>query len=189
MVEAHVTADDGKSGQTVRLIENESVRVEKSVGDKPTQVLRGKATPAVFVRAEQLTELVHKQRLSPLRRWQAYSEQLRKDPALVAYYMFEKHNLGTSILPNHSAAGSALDGRIEGCEWVDGRLPGKLALLFHGANSGDRVVLPDQKRFDFTQPFSVAVWFQSPRFSTPTVCSLIAKGRLTWRIERYGDRY
>ena len=109
-------------------------------------------------------------------RWQAYSRQLRQDPALVAYYTFESAGQSNAILPNQSSAGSALDGQVEGAEWVYGRLPGKYALYFHGPGSGDKVVLPEQERFNFTGPFSVVVWFRPDRFTT-TVSSVDRQGR------------
>ena len=117
-------------------------------------------------------------------RWLAYSQKLRKDPALVAYYTFESAGATNAILPNLSAAGSALDGRVDGGEWVYGRLPGKYALLFHGPGSGDVVVLPNQERFKFAGPFAVAVWFKAERF-TAAWQALVAKGNTSWRIQQF----
>ena len=118
-------------------------------------------------------------------RWLAYSQNLRKDPALVAYYTFESAGATNAILPNLSAAGSALDGRVDGGEWVYGRLPGKFALLFHGPGSGDKVALPQPNRFEFTGPFSVAVWFKVDR-ATAIWPALVAKGDTSWRLQYHG---
>ena len=117
-------------------------------------------------------------------RWLAYSEKLRKDPALLAYYTFESAGQTNAILPNLSAAGSVLDGRVDSAEWVYGRLPGKFALLFHGPKSGDKAILPHQERFKFTGPFSVAVWFKVERFTAPYQ-ALVTKGDTSWRLQRY----
>ena len=89
-VEVQPTADGRNQGsQSIRLTENESAEVKKQpIGGKVT-VHHVAADPASFVRAEQLPKLVEEQRLRPLHRWQAYSRQLRKDPALLAYYTFE----------------------------------------------------------------------------------------------------
>ena len=118
--------------------------------------------------------------------WLAYSRQLRQDPALVAYYTFESAGRSNAILPNLSAAGSVLDGRVDGADWVYGRLPGKYALLFHGPGSGDKVVLPEQERFGFAGPFSVAVWFKVGRFEA-IFQTLAGKGWNSWRLQRYGN--
>jgi hypothetical protein len=80
-----------------------------------------------------------------------------------------------------------LDGEIDGAEWVLGRWPGKFALLFHGAGTNNRVVLPEQQRFDFDGPFSIAAWFQTVPFPRDSIPSLIAKGHSSWRIQRHGN--
>ena len=109
---------------------------------------------------------------------------MRQDPSLVAYYMFQPAG-DLRVLPNLSPLGSALDGRVEGAEWVDGRLPGKSALYFHGPNSRGRVVIPEQKRFNFTGPFSVAVWFRADRLAGMGMWqALITKGDATWRLHQ-----
>jgi hypothetical protein len=118
-------------------------------------------------------------------RWLAYSRRLCKDSSLVAYYTFESvKNGNATTLPNVSVAGNVLDGQIEGAEWVYGRLPGKYALYFHGPGSKDRVVLPEQERFQFAGPFSVAVWFKVARFAA-MYQPLVAKGGASWRVERH----
>ena len=107
------------------------------------------------------------------------------DPSLLAYYDFQPKAVVTpAVLPNVSPAGSALDGQIPNGEWVEGRMPGKLALYFYGPGSNGKVVLPDQKRFNFTGPFSVAVWFK-----VGAVCrawqALVTKGDDAWRLQQY----
>jgi hypothetical protein len=141
---------------------------------------------AAFVRAEQFTKMAERRSPSAFDQWLAYSREFRKDPSLLAYYTFESVGARGAVLPNVSAAGSALDGRIEGGDWVYGRWPGKWALCFHGARSGDKVVLPEPRRFDFTGPFSVAVWFRVGQFRGDAVSALISKGGVTWRLQRWG---
>jgi hypothetical protein len=177
------------SGSAVRLEEDESVRVERrqSGVEAAMEVHRGTADAAGFVRVDQLPKLAEESRLKPFRRWQAYSQELRNDPALVAYYTFESPGADNATLPNLSAAGRVLDAQVEGAEWVQGRLPGKSALYFHGKGSGDRVVLPDPKRFDFTEAFSLGVWFQVARFRPDTIPALITKGGPAWRLQRCGS--
>lgn len=74
----------------------------------------------------------------PFRRWLAYSEQLRTDPSLLAYYDFQLKPSRPSVLPNVAAGGDqSLDGVVENATWTTGRMPGKHALLF--SNSADYV--------------------------------------------------
>jgi hypothetical protein len=105
----------------------------------------------------------------------------------VAYYSFESVGKDSWLLPNVAATGAALDGQIEGPLWTSGRLPGKLALHFRGPGTGDKVVLPPPQRFNVTGPFSLGVWFQVAQFSPDCVHSLMAKGGVTWRLERFGS--
>ena len=101
----------------------------------------------------------------------------------MAYYSFESAGESDATLPNLSSAGKLLDGQVEGAEWVYGRFPGKFALYFHGPGSGDRVVVPEQERFKFTGPFSVAVWFKTEKFAG-RYQALVTKGDTSWRIEQ-----
>ena len=179
---------NGLKGREVTLGENESVRVERSADGaaSPLVIRRGVAKPEGFVRAGQFAELREQSHLTPLRRWQAYSRQLRKDPALVAYYPFESVGKDSWLLQNVAATGESLDGEIQGPLWTSGRLPGKLALHFRGPGSGDKVVLPDQNRFNFTGAYTVAVWHKL-RFSVPGFQTLVAKGNAAWRIQQFRD--
>ena len=70
--------------------------------------------------------------------WRASMDKLRKDPALMALYTFEETK-GWGRTLHNSAPGSApaTAGAVVGCEWTEGRWPGKSALAF--ANSSHRV--------------------------------------------------
>ena len=176
LVQTKFFASGGQASQIVQLKEGEGRRYQR----EPGQV-----TVIAFDRAkfDQMRIVKPDERRD---RWLAYSRQLRQDPALVAYYTFEPVGGNTRVLPNLSPAGSALDGQVEGAEWVHGRLPGKYALYFHGLGSGDTVVLPEPDRFNFGGPFSVAVWFKVERF-TADWQTLVGKGEGSWRLHRHDD--
>ena len=171
------------AARAIRLTENESAEVEKQPGGGRITVRRVAVDPLAFVRIEQLPKLAEELRLRPPRRWQAYSQQLRKDPDLVAYYSFESAGKDNATLPNLSTAGKVLDWQVDGAEWVYGRFPGKYALYFHGPGSGDKVVLPEQRLFRFTGPFSVAAWFRVERF-TAMSHTLVTKGVTSWQLQQ-----
>ena len=106
IVEVQPAAKDGKQhGQAVRLAENESVQVERSNGNGGLTVRRERIDAAAFVRAEQLPKLAAEQRFKAFRRWQAYSQQLRRDPSLLAYYDFQQKEGHPEVLPNVAANG------------------------------------------------------------------------------------
>jgi hypothetical protein len=178
VVEVRGIADGSQDAQSVRLVQNESIRVERHDGGNAVVVQRGVANPAAFVRCQGFSG----QRPGPLQRWRAYSERLRKDPSLVAYYTFESPGGNPSTLPNVSAAGSTLDGCVEGGDWVYGRLPGKYAICFHGTRS-DRVVLPKQERFKFKGAFSAATWFKFSGNGAHAGQALVGKADTSWLLE------
>ena len=183
-----LAARNDQDGHEVTLGENESVRVEKSAdaAGSPVVIRRGVAKPEGFVRTRQLAKLMEQSDIDAVPPLASVQPTIAQGPGLVAYYTFEAAGQSNTILPNRSAAGSALDGRVDGADWVYGRLPGKYALLFHGPGSGDKVVLPEQNRFNFTGPFSLAVWFKVGRFEA-IFQTLAGKGWNSWRLQRYGD--
>ncbi len=180
-VEVQPAVRDGQPSETIQLCENQTVRVEKQSNGERLTMRRIAIDPAAFINAEQLLKLMEERKQTPLRQWQAHSKKLRCDSSLVAYYTFEQHSLSLATLPNQSKLGRLLDGQIENAEWVDGRIPGKPALYFHGPGSSSRVVIPHNDCFNFTGPFSVAVCFRSVRFSGYWQ-ALIGKGENSWRL-------
>ncbi len=189
IVEVQGISPQGKlNGSAVRLVENETVRVEKtSQGEKPAIVVqREKPTESAFVAFDRLQKASKEKDLAPLRRWQAHSRIVRDDPAMLAYYTFETRGGDSWILQNAATTGSALDAQIEGPLWTFGRFPGKSALRFRGPGTPDRVVLPEQQRFNFTTPFSIAVWFKAAPFHAGSIPSLISKST-AWRLQRFAN--
>lgn len=177
VVEAQLLGSGNRQSQTVQLKEGEARQYRPKLG--LVTVIPADRTKFAPMHAATMQERRE--------RWLEYSRRLRKDPTLVAYYTFEPDGRGNvTRLANQSPAGAALDGTVEGGEWVSGRLPGKLALYFHGPDSGDRVILPEQERFEFPGEFSVAVWFKQHEFRA-IMPMLLAKGPDSWRLA-YDDR-
>jgi hypothetical protein len=170
--------------EVVRLRADESAVIKRSPKGVKLSVQRH-ANETAFVRCDHLAKLAEKSPSAGFERWQEYSRKLRKDRDMVAYYTFESAGKTNAILPNVSAAGDVLDGKIGDVEWVYGRWPNKFALRFPGQGN-NLVTLPEQQRFNFTTPFSIAVWFQSSPFKGEMIPSLVAKGGTTWRLQRYG---
>jgi hypothetical protein len=187
------------SGNTVILHANEaaSVKIQNSgkhnknkqsgitTNAKETELAlsRTEFDVTAFVLPNQMGQYAEEQRLKPFRRWQTYSRELRKDPALVAYYDFQMKDGNCSVLPNLSSAGSSLDGHVVGGDWVDGRLFGKMGLYFRGPSSGCHVVLPNPDRFEFPGAFSVAVWFKIRSVPEIMWTALVTKGQFSWRLQ------
>lgn len=85
--------------------------------------------------------------------WRDESHRLRSDPALVAYYSFERDAASPAQLKDVKATGEPLSGTIHGARWVSGRWPGKQALFFD--HDDDYVTTSIPGEFDH---FTVAAW-------------------------------
>ena len=72
--------------------------------------------------------------------WRNASASLSADPAAIVHFTFEDQASSDRVLTNRAAtAADSTHGSIVGCEWAEGRWPGKRALEFRG--DGDRVRL------------------------------------------------
>jgi hypothetical protein len=182
---------NGWRGQSVRLCENESARVEKGNRGSEMVVRHVAIDPATFVRAEQLPKLAGEQRLKAFRRWQSYSQQLRRDPSLLAYYDFQQKPGSPAVLPNVADNGrGAFDGVVENATWTNGRMSGKHALLFNGPTDYVRLNLP-QKSGSLT----LAAWvcFDTLKDCGPAATLLGSEnwhkpGQIHWMVDS-GDRH
>ena len=142
-----ITVNGGMPAESRILHANESAEVAKTGDPGSLTVQPMTVDPATFVRAGELPKLADDLRLKPSHRWQKYSEQLRKDSSLLAYYDFQLKQGEPSVLPNVAANGDkSFDGIVENATWTTGRMPGKHALLFNGPN--DRVRVNLNRRLD-----------------------------------------
>jgi hypothetical protein len=84
--------------------------------------------------------------------WLASSRSLSVAPTTIVHFTCEKPAAGERALTNQAAnAPAETHGSIIGCEWVEGRWPGKRALAFRG--EGDRV------RLNVATPLPVVTFF------------------------------
>jgi len=133
------------------------VHVAEAVETRPqtTEVRTVALRPQNFVRQVPRNGAVLAAGTPAYRRWQAYSARLRQDPALVAYYTFDKPARGRLDLLKNQATATAgqSDGRIDGATWDAGRFAGKPALHFNGVDSRVQVNIPAP-----LTNLTVAVW-------------------------------
>lgn len=110
-----------------------------------------------FVDFESLYHLSTQKNRDRFQKWNAYSEKISKDPNTLLYFSFENQNSWDRELINHSNR-SASNGAIVGCNWSEGRWPGKKALEFKNEADRVRVNVPG----DFEQ-LSYAAWIRLDR--------------------------
>jgi hypothetical protein len=186
MVEVQIAANEGKQGgQAIQLAENESVRIDGGTGGEHATMHRIAADSSTFVRSEQLPQLAEELRLKPFRRWQAYSQEIRRDPSLLAYYDFQQKKGEPAVLPNVAANGiGSLDGVVENATWTTGRMIGKHALLFRGPSDYVRINLSQKTddltlaawvRFDWLNDRSASVLLMSTGWTKP--------GQACWQVD------
>ncbi len=85
------------------------------------------ADPGAFVGTRELQRRSSTEAGRRYRAWLELSRKLQDDPRVVAYYSFEGQQPWERSLRDWAGGGgeTGLDGGIVGCEWVDGRWPGK----------------------------------------------------------------
>ncbi len=82
---------------------------------------------------------------SRFRRWLSFSNKLKNDPNLIAYYIFEPERSWDRVLHNQGQGNApGLNGAIVGAKWTAGRWPGKSALDFKSPADRVRLILPGE---------------------------------------------
>ncbi|MGD9632492.1 MAG: LamG-like jellyroll fold domain-containing protein [Pirellulales bacterium] len=110
----------------------------------------GGLTPIVnsvsnFPGSEQVLQLSQAERKQRFSEWQAFSNKLRKNPDVIAYYGFDNHEAWERVLRNEGPnENELLDGAIVGCHWTAGRWSGKQALEFKRTTDRVRLNVPGE---------------------------------------------
>ncbi len=126
-------------------------------------------------------------------RWKTYSEELRKDPDLIAYYTFSGEKDGKAVLNSQATSPKfgAMNGKVHGgARWAPGRFPQRSALQFDGKNSGHYVSLGDgdSSNCNFTASFTIAAWFKATEFDAAHQV-IVGKGDSAWRLQRDNEQH
>ncbi|MEM9411639.1 MAG: LamG domain-containing protein, partial [Planctomycetota bacterium] len=124
-----------------------------------------------------------------LKRWQDYQSVMRNDHGLIGYFPFLEiqpgvvHNFAQfdrqpefSVLP---------DGKIFSATWVEGRWPGKRALMFETAFDHVALEIPGQH-----QELTFAAWLKLDRINNSHNVILNSNGwgpgAIHWQVDRMG---
>lgn len=101
--------------------------------------------PGSFISLADLDTRSDLEGISRFEKWRAFSNDLRNDPRLIAYYTFDQATPWNRTLRNEAQSGAELDGAIVGARRVGGRWPGrKGALEFKPTGSRTRVYIPGE---------------------------------------------
>lgn len=131
-----------------------------------------RADGVAFVRADEFECNLRAAAGSAYDRWLAYSYQLRRDPALVAYYTFDNREEARDRLINRAGATQGefdgllgIDGQsITAPQWTEGRFPQKQALRFGvvGQELARAVQVDGLGGRRFGEDLTLAVWVKTP---------------------------
>ncbi len=118
--------------------------------------------------------------------WAAHSQQLKDDDRMLLYYDFEPNEENDQRLVSQDESNHAMDGAIVGCNWTDGRWPGKGALEFK--RPGDRVRVNVPGQYD---ALTLAAWIRvdglDRRFTAIMLTDDFDIGEIHWLIRWTGE--
>ena len=144
--------------------------------------------PTIFVRSEQLRDEAMGGKLKPFHQWQAYSNKLRRDPSLLAYYDFQPRGMGgLRFFPMRPAmARHRLMAIVTNATWASGRMLGKHSLLFQGASDHVAVDIPEK-----IDDLSLLAWVCMWRIENPLGALLASEswertGQMHWQVDHDG---
>jgi hypothetical protein len=121
------------------------------------------------------------------RAWTDLSRRLQSDPRVVLYYTFEgQERWDRTVRDQVAVRAERLDGAIVGCQWAEGRWPGKGALEFKRSSDRVRVNIPGEY-----QALTLMTWVRvdgfDRHFSSLLLCDGWDKpGKLHWQLEEGG---
>jgi hypothetical protein len=119
--------------------------------------------------------------------WRQDDKSLDKDPATLVHLNFEdQRNLDRNLINHATAARAASRAMIFGCDWGEGRWPGKAALEFN--NIDDRVRLPVPGEF---QSLTYLAWLRVDglpnHWNAIALVDTFKTGETHWQILRNGS--
>lgn len=145
------------------------------------------ANAAAFTFSHDLDARVSESHREAFARWQESSARWNDDPDLRLRLDFQDPEDGRS-LRNAAAHGQDIAaGTIVGCNWTEGRWPGKRALQFHSVSDRVRLNLPGE----YPQ-FTVAAWVQlhslNARQNQSSICMSqgLEVGGVHWQVIHTG---
>lgn len=160
----------------LELLEGHGARIDRSgeVTPMPVNALAFLGAPDL----ERLYRLGSRHRYDE---WLARAHARRSDDRLLAYFSFEGERDANSRVLANGAGDRSTDGAIVGCEWDDGRWPGKGALEFKRPSDRVRFEVPGE--FD---SLSVVAWVRidavEHRYNSLMLTDEFEPGEVHWQI-------
>lgn len=158
----------------------ESVTFEFSAGDAVAVDKKGSVRSIgldadAFITADKLTQLIETEQEPAYRRWRDATERLRRDPAMIAYYLFDRADSGGGRLINQA---DSTRGTMDGVFGQPGRPYSKPAVStgrwgHNGALSFEssefdivRVPAEDARAVDGLEALTIGLWVKPDNMDT-----------------------
>lgn len=101
------------------------------------------ARPEDFLGSSSLSQAAR----DDFQKWKTHRNELMKSPDVMVGYLFDEESPWERTIMNQAEYGPEdLDGAIVGCEWSEGRWPGKRALEFSNSSHRVRLNLPGRHK-------------------------------------------
>jgi hypothetical protein len=151
---------------------------------RPLQLIT--ANPAAFASLFDLQPRASAAEVLRDEQWRAASGRLDEDPSLLVHFDFEPPDPSDWRLRNASKRrDDPSDATIIGCQWVEGRWPGKRALEFRGESDRARLSVPGE-----FESLTLAAWVRvqglDRQFNSLFMCDRFEPGTLHWLIRNDG---
>jgi hypothetical protein len=139
-----------------------------------------------FVSAEQLARQIETEAQRRQEAWLASARQLRTDPDLRVSFLFDEERAWRGLLHNRAQVREGTqDGAVVGCQWTEGRWPGKRALEFRRLSDRVRIHVPGRY-----ESVTLAAWARIDALERPfnslMLCDGWDEGAVHWQIHQTG---
>ncbi len=143
------------------------------------------ANAAAFASLTDLDQRSADSQRSQFERWQAAGARWNSDPGLRLRFDFQDNENSRSLQNLARQGAGAPDGSIVGCDWTEGRWPGKRALDFRNVSDRVRLSLPEE-----TAELTLTCWVRigglDCAFNSLFMCEGWGDGRIHWQLTRDG---
>jgi Concanavalin A-like lectin/glucanases superfamily/FecR protein len=163
------------TGQTIHLDQSGALR-------------KGEFSPEPFEGAMELDEQSHLESQHRYQAWSDWSRKIQADPRVVLYFSFEgQEHWDRSLRDQVKGRATKLDGAIVGCQWSEGRWPGKSSLEFKRPSDRVRVNIPGEYR-----ALTLMTWVRVDAFDRRFSSLLLSDGGwnkpgiMHWQLDREG---
>ncbi len=173
---------------TARPTERREVLEGQGVSIDAAGTVRAVTAPAAhYATAAELALRQQSETRLRLAAWRGVESSLNRDPALLVRFDFEGPAADERVVQNRAPrpAGSEV-GTLIGCQWSEGRWPGKGALEFKGVGDRVRLMVPGEMTAS-----TFSAWVRadslSHRYNALLVSDSYRRGVLRWQLTQQGQ--